>query len=75
MNTPVIVHCRAEASYPGRPLRFTWNDETHMVEAVLREWREPAAHCFLLACGGGVAELAYMPAEELWVLRQFSPIP
>lgn len=75
MHTPIIVHCRAEASYPGRPLRFTWGEREYLVDAVLHAWREPAAHCFLVAVGEGIAELAYQPAADAWLLRQFSPTP
>ncbi len=75
MRTTIIVHCRAESAYPGRPLRFIWDEREYPVEHVVHAWREPDAHCFLVTAADGIYELAYLPAADSWVLRQFSPLP
>ncbi|MCG8349848.1 MAG: hypothetical protein MI924_18945 [Chloroflexales bacterium] len=73
MYRPIIVHCRAEYAYPGRPLRLIWEEREYHVEQVLRAWREPDAHCFLVATNEGIFELTYLLASDDWMLRQFTP--
>ena len=62
-----VVECYAGARYPERPRAFWWSGERLVVDAVERQWREPAGLVFhVRAADAREFILAYDEASDVW---------
>jgi len=67
----VQVHCYSGHTYAERPASFTWQDITHNVEAVEKEWRDPGSRCFRVCTEDKrIFELCYNERQDEWSLRE-----
>ena len=64
------VECLSSASYPDRPLAFTWEGQRLEVMAVLSRQRTPQDHWFRVCTADGrTFDLVYNEAGLAWSIH------
>jgi|GEM_PF-436224 len=68
---PVEVNARFDDQGQARPLQFTWDGRSYLVEGIGRRWQDAVgAHVLALAQSGDVFELIFQAAERRWFLNR-----
>ena len=63
----VKVTCYSGQTYAERPISFYWQEETHKVEKVEKEWRQPGEKYFLVRNEDErLFQLCYHEQEDKW---------
>ncbi len=65
------VQCYAGHTYAERPESFFWEETSHRVQQIRREWREPAKRCFLVCTENNrLFELCYHENKDEWSIEE-----
>ena len=68
---PVEVIARFDDQGQARPLQFTWEDRSYLVDGIGRRWQDAnGEHVLALAQSGDVFELIFQAAERRWFLNR-----
>jgi hypothetical protein len=64
------VECRSSSAYPGRPLAFTWERQRLEIDALLSQWRTPAALWYRVRTSDlRIFDLVFLEAEDRWQIQ------
>jgi len=68
---PVEVVARFDDQGQARPLQFTWQGRSYLVDGIGRRWQDAnGEHVLALVQSGVVFELIYQAEERRWFLNR-----
>ena len=67
----LLVECRSDGDYAGRPLVIHWQGNRETVKAVLVSWRTPHGKNYRVeSLSGKVFDCSYSEIDGLWTVEE-----
>jgi hypothetical protein len=67
----LLVECRSDSDYAGRPLAIHWQEKRETVKAVLFSWRTPNGKRYRVeSLSGKIFDCSYSEIDELWAVEE-----
>ena len=71
---PIEVTARFDLEGKATPLQFTWQGRDYSIESTGRRWEsDQGQHILVMAVGGHVFEVLFVPQEMQWFLKEIGP--